>query len=247
MPGATWQLDQAALEAAIGYQFRSHALLRASVDSRAEGHGALETLGDAINDLAVLIAVTRNGGSMDHATSAVCNEALDEVYIAKLEGLARPGGGDNIETIVGAVHLDGGFNAAAAVGFRLCTDLEWQDLPDSPLPPEELDLMVAPRGPMTMQFGRLAMEAVVIQHRLNGAVPRWPTQRQLSNACFRHLSHSNLLQLGRAYYGSRSEAHRFRSRLRATIGNVLEDHGWTGATQATLALVLNASGAVSGS
>lgn len=233
-----WRLDAEGLEAAIGYRFRDRDLLVRAVDSWVRGHGALETLGDAINDLAVMMATIRAGRHPRHAVRAVTNEALAEVSAAKLAGLCRHPTGDNVETIVGAVHLDGGFNAAAAVGVGLCTDLAWDGLPERDLPHGGITLDVAPYGSDARSFGILAIEAGIVEFHLEEVHPRWPSQRELAQARERCLSSRNFVDLGERRFPGSRRARGYRAAVRATVGRVLMESGWPAAAQAVFELVI---------
>ena len=234
-----WELDRGAVEESIGYHFRDGELLTKSVDAWSHGHGALETIGDAINDLAVLMATARAGGSVQAAAAAVTNDALDAIYAAKLAGLARFPSGDVVESIVGAVHLDGGFNAAATVGVRLCLGQEWVPIVDRPMSMGEVRLSSVPNGPMTTQFGRIALEGALIEDLLHRSLPKWPSQAQLSEFYGRRLARLELISRGRAHYGSRTAARGFPRAVRVTVGNLLEERGWVAAAQAARKLVLD--------
>ena len=134
-----WQRD------ALGYECRDPALLEAALTHRSAGgphNERLEFLGDAVLNCVIAMLVFREFGAADEGdlsrfrSSLVSGEAL--AVIAAEIGLGdqlRLGSGelksgrfrrksilaDTIEALFGAIYLDGGFDAAAAVIERLFT------------------------------------------------------------------------------------------------------------------------------
>ena len=160
----------------IGYQPSDVALFADAthVDSRA--FGPLEHLGDCIVDLAIGIAAHRSGESAQYANDLTSNESLDEVFRSELRGRVRARSGDVVEALIGAVHLDGGFDDAARVALRLCGDgMKWTRLgheyTETLLPP---DMDVCPTW-----LGATAVEALVADAAVQRLGLRNTSQRQL--------------------------------------------------------------------
>lgn len=132
-----------ALEARLGHRFTEPALLRQALTHRshsADHNERLEFLGDAVLDCvlsALLMARLPEASEGDlHRVRAdlVCQTSLHAQALAlglpaELHlgtGLERAGGreqasllADAVEAVIGAIHLDGGFAAAAATVERL--------------------------------------------------------------------------------------------------------------------------------
>lgn len=134
-----WQRD------ALGYECRDPALLEAALTHRSAGgphNERLEFLGDAVLNCVVAMLVFREFGAADEGdlsrfrSSLVSGEAL-AVIAAEIglgdqlrlgSGELKSGGfrrksilADTLEALFGAIYLDGGFDAAAAVIERLFT------------------------------------------------------------------------------------------------------------------------------
>ncbi len=134
-----WQRD------ALGYECRDPALLEAALTHRSAGgphNERLEFLGDAVLNCVIAMLVFREFGAADEGdlsrfrSSLVSGEAL-AVIAAEIglgdqlrlgSGELKSGGfrrksilADTLEALFGAVYLDGGFDAAAAVIERLFT------------------------------------------------------------------------------------------------------------------------------
>lgn len=132
-----WQRD------ALGYECRDPALLEAALTHRSAGgphNERLEFLGDAVLNCVVAMLVFREFGAADEGdlsrfrSSLVSGEAL-AVIAAEIglgdqlrlgSGELKSGGfrrksilADTLEALFGAIYLDGGFEAAAAVIERL--------------------------------------------------------------------------------------------------------------------------------
>jgi ribonuclease III len=134
-----WQRD------ALGYECRDPALLEAALTHRSAGgphNERLEFLGDAVLNCVIAMLVFREFGAADEGdlsrfrSSLVSGEAL-AVIAAEIglgdqlrlgSGELKSGGfrrksilADTLEALFGAIYLDGGFDAAAAVIERLFT------------------------------------------------------------------------------------------------------------------------------
>ena len=119
------------VEELTGHRFGDRLLLAGAVSTSERAFGPLETVGDAIADFAVSLTCWRNGRDDAEAARRVSNAVLDEIYRSHLAGRVDAVSGDVVESLVGAVHLDGGFDAAARLAVRwCCPDLEWEPLGD---------------------------------------------------------------------------------------------------------------------
>ncbi|MBH9553294.1 ribonuclease III [Inhella gelatinilytica] len=131
------------LQAALGYSFRDVGLLQRALTHRsfsAQHNERLEFLGDAVLGLAITQHLYASRQQMDEGALSrmrahlVREESLQTVaralnlpqHLRVSEGEARGGGAqrpailaDALEAVIGAVHLDGGFDAAQALVLRL--------------------------------------------------------------------------------------------------------------------------------
>lgn len=131
------------LQQRLGYRFRSPAMLQRALTHRSSGaehNERLEFLGDAVLNLAVsTLLFARFSGSDEGDLTRVRAHLVreDSLHRAALalgvpvalrlsEGEARGGGAarasilaDAVEALIGAVYLDGGFDAAQALVQRL--------------------------------------------------------------------------------------------------------------------------------
>lgn len=132
-----------ALGDALGYEFRSPALLEQALTHRSFGpvhNERLEYLGDAVLDCAISRWLFDRYPKFDEGdlsrvrASLVRQQALYEIaqrielsrWLRLGEGESKSGGfrrpsilADTFEAVIGAIALDGGFDAAAAVVERL--------------------------------------------------------------------------------------------------------------------------------
>lgn len=140
-------MDAAALQAALGHRFRDPALLQRALTHKSHSgtnYERLEFLGDAVLNLVVsqLLYAERpkaSEGELSRMRAHLVREESLHPLAQQLglpallrlsEGEARSGGAqrpsilaDALEAVVGAVHLDAGFDAAAAVVQRLMLPL----------------------------------------------------------------------------------------------------------------------------
>ncbi len=139
-----------ALETALGHRFRDPGLLSRALTHRSHGathNERLEFLGDAVLNLVVsqllfLHQAKASEGELSRMRAHLVREdSLHQIalqlglpeHLRLSEGEARSGGArrasilaDALEALVGAVHLDAGFEAAAAVVSRLFLPLVQQ-------------------------------------------------------------------------------------------------------------------------
>lgn len=209
------------VEREIGYRFRDRTLLRGATATWHRAFGPLEHLGDTIADLAVGVTCHRLGAGADVAAGLVDNLHLERVMASRLRRLVRPRTGDVIEALVGAVHLDGGFDRAADVTVRLLVpDTEWQTIPEHPV--ERLEI-VAP-GPVWL--GALALDAVIADRLVRRWGPVRTSQRELSRARSHIVSSATLERLIGEVPDWRSARLDARS-LKGAVAATLLRHGWT--------------------
>ena len=138
--------DFSALEAAIGYRFHTHALLRQALThpSLGQNHNQrLEFLGDAVLELCVSEKIYANHPEMQEgAMTRLRQKLVREEKLAEAAQSVRMGealmmdrscmisGGrtnpsvlcDTFEAVLAAVYLDGGLDAARAMVHRLIGD-----------------------------------------------------------------------------------------------------------------------------
>jgi hypothetical protein len=197
------------VEREIGYRFRNRELLRSATGVWRRSFGALEHLGDAIADLAVAVTCHRLDGDAETAAQIVANANLERVFSNRLRRLVRPGTGDVIEALIGAVHLDGGFDEAARVTNALLIEgVAWQ-----PIPISRADALEEP-GVGPVWVGALVLDAVVADRvvELRGAAGT--SQRELSTTRATRTSTASLDRLVREAGA--------RPRLPAAVGDARE-------------------------
>ena len=165
------------VEAILGYQFKDVSLLASACSVSQRRFGPLEHLGDTIGDLAVGITCWQNGIGADAAARLVCNEALTAVYWSRLHQHVDARSGDVVEALVGAVHLDGGFEAAAKVAVELCAGhLSWE-----PLGEVATDgLLASFDDPPATWVGALAIEAIIADAIVCDVGSERTSQRELT-------------------------------------------------------------------
>ncbi|MDR2364875.1 MAG: ribonuclease III [Zoogloeaceae bacterium] len=136
-------MPAARLESVLGYRFRDKTLLVTALTHRSFGvphYERLEFLGDGVLDCAIAALLYRRFPDLPEGdlsrlrSSLVCQDALcrlaSEIHLGDSlrlgEGEAKSGGAgrpsilaDVLEAIFGAIHLDGGFEAAATAIGRL--------------------------------------------------------------------------------------------------------------------------------
>lgn len=128
-----------ALEQSLGYVFRDSELLRRALTHRSHSaahNERLEFLGDSVVNCAIAFALYRKFPQLPEgelsrlraslvsqpALAALAQQLALGVHVALGEGELRSGGGqrpsilsDTLEAVLGAVMLDGGFEAARSV------------------------------------------------------------------------------------------------------------------------------------
>jgi len=146
-----WRDDPARLihvpaaEAWCGWTFADQSLAVVALHHSMAGFSRLEFLGDAVLNLTVYSVMVDAGRTPAAATRVVANDNLDRCLAAGPLAGEVPSG-DVIETLVGAVHLDGGFTAAWQAALRLVGSSA--DVPTDVGPP-----------PGTVDWSRLGLRA----------------------------------------------------------------------------------------
>lgn len=136
-------MDDAALARRLGYKFRDPRLLRQALTHRSHGaihNERLEFLGDGVLNLAVAVLLfERLDEASEGALSRLRANLVNQLTLATLagevgvgshirlgEGELKSGGAsrpsilaDTLEALLGAIYLDGGFEAALEVVRRL--------------------------------------------------------------------------------------------------------------------------------
>lgn len=209
------------VEREIGYRFHDRTLLRGATATWHRAFGPLEHLGDTIADLAVGITCHRLGAGADVAAGLVDNLHLERVMASRLRRLVRPRTGDVIEALVGAVHLDGGFDRAAEVTVRLLIpDTEWQVIPESPVE------MLETSAPGPVWLGALVLDAVIADRLVRQSGPVRTSQRELSRNRS-HIVRSATLERLITEVPSWRNARLDTRSLKGSIASTLLRHGWT--------------------
>ncbi|MGA1440448.1 MAG: ribonuclease III domain-containing protein [Ilumatobacteraceae bacterium] len=192
------------IEDLVGHRFDDRRLLADAVSTSARGFGPLETLGDAIADFAVSLTCWRHGLDDAEAAHRVSNAVLDEIFERHLRGLVDAVSGDVVESLVGAVHLDGGFDAAARLAVRwCCADLDWEPLGDVDVDEwVTVDDLELPAGLASTALDALVTDVIVRRlglrvatqrdiHRLRVRVVDGPGRRRLAGRLGFRSSSSN--------------------------------------------------------
>jgi hypothetical protein len=209
------------VEREIGYRFRDRTLLRGATGTWHRSFGPLEHLGDTIADLAVGVTCHRLGIGPDVAATLVDNVHLERVMASRLRRLVRPRTGDVIEALVGAVHLDGGFDRAAEATVRLLVpDARWEPLPESPVPSTEAPV----DGPVWL--GALVLDAAIADHLLRRWGPVRTSQRELSHTRS-HIVRTTTLDRLVAEVPAWRAAGLDARRLKGSVASTLLRHGWS--------------------
>lgn len=136
-------MNVARLEQALGYSFSEPSLLQTALTHRSHStphNERLEFVGDSVLNCAIALELYRRFPSLPEGdmsrlrANLVCQDALHRIAeVLELgaqlrlgEGELRSGGhrrpsilADALEALIGAVHLDGGFSAAADLVGRL--------------------------------------------------------------------------------------------------------------------------------
>lgn len=226
-----------AIEREIGYRFRNRDLLRSATGTWRRAFGPLEHLGDTIADLAVAVTCHLQGGDAESAAQIVANANLERVFSSRIRRLVSPETGDVIEALVGAVHLDGGFDEAAAVTNRLLVE----GVPWRPIEVRKVERLAGTDGPVWL--GSLVFDAVVADRVAEVRGIAATSQRELSTTRSVRTSNSALERLV-----ALPEVRRLLSTdigdvrgLKSATASTLLGHGWS-TTRELVVAVLEAGG-----
>lgn len=229
-------VDLAGVEELLGVRFVDAHLGRIALSPWIRGFSRLEFLGDAIMGLAVISAAEVAGVARETALQRTANEHLDGLFREHLASHTRANTGDVIEAIIGAVYLDGGYDAAARVARSLC-------LPEVSL--DELD--AASRTSSLSQRGVAFIGAAVLSaSAADDLCIKHPTQphRWLSEERSRLLSRRRLAvvsaDLGYAPVGDvDDDAYRAGASdaLEAVLGDQYLRWGWEDARSSSMRII----------
>ncbi|MGA1034143.1 MAG: hypothetical protein ACO3VI_02410 [Ilumatobacteraceae bacterium] len=209
-----------AVEREIGYRFSDDELLRGATHTWHRLFGPLEHLGDAIADLAVGLSCHRVGLGPEVASRIVDNAHLESVLARRLRRVVRPRTGDVIEALVGAVHLDGGFDHAARVtSGLLMPDVGWRPIHESAVASLEIG------APDQVWLGALVLDAVLADDLIRRRGPARTSQRELSRRRSEIVSTSNLDRVINADGLLRETVGDVRG-LKSALAATLLAHGW---------------------
>lgn len=222
-----------AIEHEIGYRFRNRDLLRSATSTWRRAFGPLEHLGDTIADLAIAVTCHLQGGDAEAATQIVANANLERVFSNRLRRLVSPDTGDVIEALVGAVHLDGGFDQAATVTNHLLVE----GVPWRPIHEERAERLSGAAGPVWL--GSLVLDAVVADRVVELRGVAGTSQRELSTTRAVRTSTAALERLVRL-----PAARRYASTdiddvrgLKSAAASTLLGHGWSATRELVVALL----------
>lgn len=217
-----------ALEEVIEFGFGDAGLATTALRPDVKGFSRLEFIGDAVLGAAVASTLQRSLRSPSDFAEIISNRHLDEVYDRELVDLAPGRSGDVVEAVIGAVHLDGGFDAAAAVALRFSMPgVSWVAIPEKALGrcPD-----VDNRELRILAFAGSTVLNAVAAHQLVTTLVSEP-HRVLAQTRSRMLAPKRLLRLpavraevpGSQGIGLESGY----DRLQAVASSAFQSHGWT--------------------
>jgi len=161
--------DPALVEERIGYGFTDRGLLDTACRRGRGRFAMLEFLGDAFLGLSVGMSLLETGGGADEYMKLVGNKHLARRFHHVFTGKGDGEQEDYVETVVGAVMLDGGAQEAVRVAAVLHGSFpppQWRHVPSAAL----VD------GPLvhgTSWFGAAVVKAVCTEHVV---LSRWNTR-----------------------------------------------------------------------
>ena len=196
-----------------------------ALDVSREGFGLLEHLGDAILEAAVARHAYCAGLGPADAIAAATNDALDEVFDRMIGDLARQRTGDVIEALIGAVHLDAGFEAAAVLATAWC------------LPAAGQTTSRGSDGRWLRFIGSTVLDATIADHlarRRPTALKRWLHAERL-----RLVSGGHLLDAAKSLgvIGTEDADNRAMDELQESLAGVFLERGWEPASRLTARLI----------
>lgn len=208
----------------LGHRFTDSRYAAWATSSSSRAFGSLETLGDAIADFAVAVTCWRNGIDAAEAARRVGNDALDAIHRRHLNGRVDARSGDVVEALVGAVHLDAGFETAAAFAVRWCSpDLGWEPLGDHPVD----DWVTVDDVDLPASLAASALDALVTDLIVTPRGPTVTTQKSINRARVRIVDGPGRSRLSRRLGLRRSEpSGGLAEPLRAAVLATLLAAGW---------------------
>lgn len=225
------------VEELITYEFLDANLGRTALATWRQGFSRLEFLGDSILGLAVFSTSEIHHIDRQQAIARVSNHHLDSVFNETFAGHTSSNSGDVIEALIGAVHLDGGYEEAARVATALC-------LPEHQLavPPVHLDDQDVSSIRSLSFVGAAVLSAAVADElcRENpGQTHRWFSEQRTAALSRWHLAEVSM----RLKYSPEGdlEDEKFRAKasdaLEAAVGEQYFRRGWDVARNSSLRIV----------
>lgn len=212
------------VEEAIGLDGTGGPWFEAACSTSSRAFGALEHLGDAVGDLAVGLSCWRAGLRATDAARLVTNDRLDAVYHRDLEGLVRARSGDVVEALVGAIHLERGFEQAARIAVGLCAaHLDWEPLGD-----ERVGAIAGWHdATVPAWIGSLTVDAIIANAAITVIGPECTSQRELNAIRIRSTATDKLAAVARRV-GALGPVDDRRAvlLLRCAVGATLVRGGW---------------------
>lgn len=103
----------------LGYTFKNPDQALIALDTSRMGFSRLEFLGDSILGLAIYTLGACKRIPLGDADHLVSNKNLKRVFHSTFAAHSPSNSGDVVEALIGAVFLDGGFEAAAATTMKI--------------------------------------------------------------------------------------------------------------------------------
>ena len=227
-----------AVETVLGHTFSNPQLGDTALSTWRRGFSRLEFLGDSILGLAVFSTAEVHRFSRQAAIARVSNNHLDEVFRQTLSRHTSSNSGDVVEAIIGAVHLDGGYVAAARVATALC-------LPEceAAIPPIDVEA-AGIEGSRSLSFVGAAVLSAAVADELCRENPdqshRWFSEQRMLALTRRHLAAVSI-KLGYSREGDLNDE-KFKAKasdgLEAAVARQFLTRGWDAARTSTLRIRL---------
>ena len=230
-------VDLHAAEAILGHTFSTQLLGVTALSTWRAGFSRLEFLGDAILGLAVFSTAEFHHFGRQEAIARVSNDHLDMVFNQSFSKLTESNSGDVIEALIGAIHLDGGFAAAARIATNLCLP-EYEFV----IPPVDIEKAGIAGVPNLSFVGAAAFSAAVAD-RFCREQPeqthRWFSEQRTAAMSRRSLAELSV-RLGYSPEGNLDDE-KFRAKasdkLEAALGEQYFTRGWEAARESSLRIV----------
>lgn len=225
-----WQEDPAlrapvaVAEALCDWTFDDELLAVVALHPHLAGFSRLEFLGDAALNLSVFTASGVAGVARADAIATVANAHLDACIDAGPLASERRSG-DVLEALIGAVHLEGGFDAAWVAALRLVGASAGLPV-DLPAPPDTAGL--ADLDHRWLAFVGAALIGAVVADHLCRTAPDWTHDRYSVERQALQGS-TRLAQLARRHLGPRLEGapeHVATDALQVAAAEAFVHGGW---------------------